>query len=84
MDHLIEQKINVLSGQLNALEVTLFQHQTDLKIASASTGNAAADRELKGDAVWLETQIAKTSHKLNGLRAAIAELQAQAQASGSD
>lgn len=74
MDQVTTQKLAQLDGNILAMEVTVFQYQTDLNIAKTSSGDATVDQQLMQDAVNLNQSLIKYTHRLQGLQNARKEL----------
>lgn len=76
MDQATTQKLTGLDGNILALEVTIFQYQTDLNIAQKSSGDAEVDRQLMQEAINLKQSLVKFNHRLKGLKEARTALMA--------
>lgn len=74
MDQAQTQMLAGLDGNILAMEVTVFQYQVDLDIASRSSGNAEVDQQLMQEAVNIKQSLAKFQHRLKGLKEARAAL----------
>lgn len=74
MDQATTQMLAGLDGNILALQVTIFQYQTDLAIATKSSGDAQVDQQLMQEAINLRQSLKKFNHRLKGLMAAREEL----------
>ena len=74
MDETAQQKLSMLDGNINALEVTVFQYQTDLNITKSSSGDATVDQQLMQEGIGLQQGLTKVTHRLKGLQEARKQL----------